>query len=206
MREFLKPVVKASRDLSRKGNINSPVLARQIVGEMYDGLGLDRPDAAATDSREVPIERPDTRRGPAKKRELPKLRVDLESLCSRTAVSFPFPSWRRSCRLADTPFDFLLDTAGMALLAVLNTSHPLFLKTKDMEQLRILAIADSILRFLVDECGMSGRKAAEVRSAWILTRTAGARRGGAHVTSPADIECYLEHGPRRGPAGGMEHP
>jgi hypothetical protein len=72
--------------------------------------------------------------------------------------------------LGVTPFDYVLDEAGTALLAVLNTGHPLCLQTKDMEQLRILAIADSILRFLVDECGMSGRKAAEVRSAWILAR------------------------------------
>jgi len=34
--------------------------------------------------------------------------------------------------------------------------------------LTVLGIADSILRYVVDECGMSGRKAAEVRGAWIL--------------------------------------
>ena len=38
MKEFLKPVVKASRELSRKDNIHSPVLARHIVDELRDAL------------------------------------------------------------------------------------------------------------------------------------------------------------------------
>ena len=168
MKEFLKPVVKASRDLGRKGKIHSPVLTQQIVGEMYVGLGLEPLGGREPPSAVKPEEpRPDDTQP---KRELPKLRVDLESLVLEDGSELShFPrgegvvDWRHAFRLPTRH-------AGMALLAVLNTNHPLFLKTKDLEQLRVLAIADSILRFLVDECGMSGRKAAEIRSEWVLER------------------------------------
>ena len=169
MKEFLKPVVRASRELSRKGNINSPVLAQQIVSEMYVGLGLESPRSHDGGSGGDALG--DQSSGDDQpKRELPKLRVDLESLVLEDGRELSLSLVEQELSTGGTPFDFLLDEAGLALLAVLNTSHPLFLETKDMEQLRILAIADSILRFLVDECGMSGRKAAEIRSAWILTR------------------------------------
>lgn len=167
MKEFLKPVVRASRELSRKHQIDSPLLAQQIVGEMYVGLGLESPQAGGSGS-EGDEPQGQVSGDDQPKRELPKLRVDLESLVLEDGRELSISLVERE--LGVTPFDYVLDEAGIALLAVLNTSHPLCLQTKDMEQLRILAIADSILRFLVDECGMSGRKAAEVRSAWILTR------------------------------------
>lgn len=168
MKEFLKPVVRASRELSRKGNINSPVLARHIVSEMRAGVGLEPPEPGGHGSEGD--EGGESSDDDLPTHELPKLRVDLESLVLEDGRELSISLVEQELSTGGTPFDFLLDEAGIALLAVLNTSHPLFLETKDVEQLRILAIADSILRFLVDECSMSGRKAAEIRSAWILTR------------------------------------
>jgi len=177
MKEFMKPVVKASRALGREGKIHSPVLTQQIVGEMYDGLGLEPLGGRGPAfGGEAGDSQPDDSQP---KRELPKLRVDLESLILEDGSELSISLVEKELSTGDTPFDFLLDTAGMALLAVLNTNHPLFLKTKDLEQLRVLAIADSVLRFLVDECGMSGRKAAEIRSEWVLKR----------LQAPAEAVC-----------------
>ena len=53
MKEFLKPVVKASRELSRKGNIHSHVLAQQIVDELHDALGLEPPGRQPSTDRTV---------------------------------------------------------------------------------------------------------------------------------------------------------
>lgn len=169
MKEFLKPIVRASRELSRKGNINSPVRAQQIVSEMYSGLGLESPQSSDGGSGgDGPVGSPSDGDEPV--RELPKLSVDLDSLELEDGRRLSLSLVERELSSGDTPFDFVLDESGMALLAVVNTSHPLFRETKDEEQLRTLAIADSILRFLVDECGMNGRKAAETRNSWILTR------------------------------------
>jgi len=164
MKEFLKPVVKASRELSRKGNINSPVVSQSIVTDMYVGVGIDPPPAAPKGggagmvAEDGPGERP--------KAELPKLRVDLEKLELENGVTINITSVEKELPSGDTAFDYLADET--TLLTLINTAHPLFMKTKDIDQLRVLAISDSILRYLVDECGMSGRKAAEVRGAWIL--------------------------------------
>jgi hypothetical protein len=50
MREFLKPVVKASRELSRPGNLHDAAKSQTIVRGMRAGLGMASADWAASDS------------------------------------------------------------------------------------------------------------------------------------------------------------
>jgi len=166
MKEFMKPVVRASQDLSRKGNVNSPVIAQGIVNDMYRGVGLDPPDTnEPVDEGDSPTGGPTTGES---KHELPRLHVNLESLVLEDGTCVSISLVEKAFPTSGTPFDFVFSSAGRSLQAVLNTNHPLHQKSRDVEQLRTLAIADCILRYLVRECAMTGDKAAEIRNIWIL--------------------------------------
>ena len=163
MREFLKPIVKASRDLSRKGNINKPGQAQEIVQDMYAGLGLDQPKVweEATGDGVDGSDGEDAQRP-----ELPRIRVETQLLQLEGNLSVSLSSVEREIPGGGTPFDFMWD--GTTLLTVINLAHPLVANTKDRDQLRLLASADSILRFLISERGLTPLRAAEVRGSWIL--------------------------------------
>jgi len=57
MKEFLKPVVMASRELSRGSNFRSPDRARQIIDELHDALGLESPERQPSTARTMPSPR-----------------------------------------------------------------------------------------------------------------------------------------------------
>ncbi|MBW2560062.1 MAG: ATP-binding protein [Deltaproteobacteria bacterium] len=166
MREFLKPIVKASRELSRKGNIHKSKMAGSIVTTMRASVGVvpagDLHGAGTVEESGV-VEPLDEECA-----ELPKLTVDPEFLQladgSRISVSLV----EKSLSSNGTPYDFLFAAQGSSLQTVLNTNHPLFEGTKDKDLLCLVAKSDSILRYLVEERGESGRKAAEIRNEWIL--------------------------------------
>ena len=69
----------------------------------------------------------------------------------------------------NVPFDLIFDDFNETpeLQAVLNTSHSLWMQSKDREQLRTLAVSDSLLRYLIDNVHMNAKQAAEARNEWI---------------------------------------
>ena len=163
MREFLKPIVKASRELSRKGNISKPEQTKQIVRDMHLALGIDQPEPTDVATKNEIAE---SDSGDAPRPELPRLRVETQILELEGNLSVGLSSVEREIPGGGTPFDFMWD--GTTLLTVINSAHPLFANAKDKDQLRLLATSDSILRFLISEKGMTPLRAAEVRGAWIL--------------------------------------
>lgn len=177
MEEFMKPIVRASRELSRQGNINSPAIRTGIVRTMRSEAGVD--------PLPVPGPTPDPTSGdepPAVcggSRELPRLQVDLEGLVLENGMRVMLSWVEADMSPSGPPFDYLPDDGdAMGIQAVLNTSHPLYAASKDLNQLRHLAVADSIQRCLVDRCALDGRAATEARNAWLLVAL-GVPEGGA---------------------------
>lgn len=176
MEEFMKPIVRASRELSRAGNINNPVKRSSVVADMRAEAGVAGQPASVEpvdcgEAGEVPAD--------SGTRELPKLQVNVEALVLEDGSRISLSLVETDMTSVGPPYDYLWDGGSpMSLQAVLNTAHPLFVGSKDVEQLRKLAVADSILRCLVDKCGMEGRRSVEARNAWLLAALSGSAREG----------------------------
>ena len=171
MTEFLKPVKKASGDLSSKGNVNNPVIAREIISNMRSGVGaepIDGPMAPAPGGAELGAEDPPMPAAPP--RELPKLRVDLGQLLLDDGTSVAITVIEKSLSSGAIPFDLIFDDFHEVpqLQAVINTAHPMWTQSNDKVQLRMLAVSDSILRYLIVRVGLGANLAAEARNEWIL--------------------------------------
>jgi hypothetical protein len=163
MKEFLRPIVKASRAVSRQGNVNRPATVNRIVSELQTALGIEPQGLADVSADASEGDPPD---GGGTRPELPRLRVEHELVELEGGHAIKVSSIERELPGGGTPFDYLWD--GTTLLTVVNTAHPLFDRSKDKEQLTVLGTSDSILRYLINECGTPPLRAAEVRAAWIL--------------------------------------
>ncbi len=172
MREFMKPITSACSNLSKKGNINVSATRNKIVGDMREVLALppaeNVPGGGATSGSEDP-EEPNgsgctTNTGPHI-----KLQVEAEQVVLETGTRISV-SWLEASLGSDgPPFDYIDDSEDpVGLQTIVNTDHPLYDRSKDPDQLRRLAVADSILRYLVDRCSVESRRAVEVRNAWLL--------------------------------------
>ncbi len=172
MKEFLKPVTKASQGLSKQKNIHNPIVSRDIIGEMRSSVGAEEwvPPTTIPVAGElgggVVMENPP----PTPERELPKLRVSFEALVLEDGARIPITIAEKAMSSTATPFDLIFDDFREVpeLQAVVNTNHELWSQSKDRPQLRMLAVGDAILRYLMQTAGMSGNQAAEARNEWIL--------------------------------------
>lgn len=172
MKEFMKPVTRASQGLSKQKNIHNPIISREIIQEMRRGVGAEQWVSPAPLGTEelcggAVMEDPPL---PAE-RELPKLRVSFEALVLEDGTRIPITVAEKAMTSTATPFDLIFDDFREVpeLQAVVNTNHELWNQSKDRSQLRMLAVGDAILRYLMQTAGMSGNQAAEARNEWILT-------------------------------------
>lgn len=169
MKVFMTPVAKASNDLSKKGNINIPAKRSEIVRKMHADVDPDEisgSDHIDEDNPPYPATEPSAH-------ELPKLEVSAEELILGNGRRIALSSIEYDMKPEGPAFDYVFDDDSasedtMNLQAVLNTSHPLFTESKDRDQLRKYALADSILRCLTDTCEMNIGLATETRNRWLL--------------------------------------
>lgn len=104
------------------------------------------------------------------------MKVEAEEVVLEDGTRLSISRIETSLGDEEPPFDYLYDDQDpVGLQTILNTDHPLFGASKDLEQLRQLAVADSILRYLVDRCGIESRRAVEVRNAWLLKALEGSQ-------------------------------
>lgn len=166
MTEFLGPIVRASRDLSRKGHINSPSKRAEVLRQMRETVG-----AEPADENELTADIPGLQ-GSNEKRdenELFKLQVEAQELLLEDETRIQITSIERSMGAEGALFDYIADgKEPVELVTVINNSHPLFESSKDAKQLATLAKADSILRYLIDKRQFEFRRAVEIRNAWLL--------------------------------------
>lgn len=182
MWEFMKPITSACSNLSKKGNINVAARRNAIVGDMLSSLGLsDAPDESAGpgDAGESSGESSgSTSDGAPTPDSLPKLRVETEQVVLEGGTRIAISHFDRSLGVDGPPFDYIPDDGDpVGLQTIINTDHPIYEHSKDLVQLRRLAVADSILRYLVDRCGIESRRAVEVRNAWLLKALDGSKGG-----------------------------
>lgn len=196
MTEFMKPVVRASRELSRQGNINVSASRSKIIDQMRAEFRLPPLGVAAGGSGDAGGRGGDiagdgdsggAADGPgtgaigfdesgSRSGGLPKVKVEAEEVVLEDGTRLSISRIETSLSDDGLPFDYLYDGQDpVELQTIVSTTHPLFAASKDLEQLRQLAVADSILRYLVDRCGIESRRAVEVRNAWLLKALEGSQ-------------------------------
>lgn len=162
MRDHLKPVVKASRDASRgktdKGKFTRAVEGlKAAMGKVSEvdlgGEEHELPTGGAPDKPAVPQE--------------PEITVEENVIVLPDGVKVGLSYVVEEFQSDQIPWDYIYDVSSGELQAVVNSSSRLFTKVKDESFLGMLALADSVASFLVDEKSFSASRAKEVRDRWL---------------------------------------
>jgi hypothetical protein len=158
MREFLKPLVRASREASRgrkdAGRFTRAVEGLKVamgkateVGPLRTEEGEPVADEPAGEPSEIGIEE----------------EVIVLPDGSKVHLTYVVEEFQSD----QTPWDYIYDAESEELAAVVNSASRLFLKVKDEGFLGMLALADSVSNFLIEHKGFGAVKAREVRDRWL---------------------------------------
>ena len=190
MKEFLKGIVSASRNVSRQGNINKPAILKQIVKELNDyystGASEDDLDPATSiDDGNESHDKKDNR-GNGKKKEIEeessvneriKAVVKEQSLILADGEIIDIAYLEKDGRSDNkAPFDYIFDEVDedednhYELQVIVFKNHPLWEKKVDTDVKRILATVDSIYRVLVEKLDRDTSEALKIRNEWIMQR------------------------------------
>ncbi len=176
MKEFLKKgVVKASRDVSRKGNVNNPTELRRIVSELntnYDNETntIDNGDTDGNQNgkkgKEPPTSINDDIKNIVKEQEL--------ILKDQKKIEITYLQKDKSGNV-HSPFDYIYsesmdDDENSELQVITYKNHPLWNKKIDSEAIQILATSDSIYRMLVEKLSFESNEASNIRNEWVNNR------------------------------------
>jgi hypothetical protein len=161
MKEYLKPVVRASREMSRGRNETK-------YAKAVDGLNIAMGKAPAvgmlTTDGDTAV--------PEDATSTSKVSTGGEVEVRANTLMLADGEVSLSCVLEDfssdqTPWDYIYDRPTRALQAVLNGNSRLFQQVSDQKFLGMLAIADSVTRFLVEEQRFPAARAREIRDRWL---------------------------------------
>lgn len=172
MREFLKPAVKASRALSRKGNINNPSERKRIVTEMQEEYSIVPPVTQERKRERGQKGTTETRKRSVGNKLKTVVREDELILENGTTIPITLVEMMSSDRV-NAPFDYIYDDAledEPTLQVIVYTNHPLFVGKENQNTIRILATAEAVFRVLVERHSVDSHKAFNIKNEWILKR------------------------------------
>lgn len=177
MSEFLKPIVAASREISRKGNISNSVKRNEIVAKMQGEYDLTDREVTPSIQNVQETEAGDlidtSNPEPLTMNEVVKTCISCDELRLQNGLHIPISFLETPWKgVSNAPFDLIYDDGledEPELQAILYTGHPLWSGKEDEGTLRVLAIADAIFRVLVDQIGMTPSEAFQVKNDWIMT-------------------------------------
>jgi len=164
MVELLKPVVEASRIMSRGRHDNSRVTrAAAKLNEAFRGpAGFVETHAGKTDEANVePV-------SPTTVNALPAARLRA----SGRTLSLPRGPIQIDAQLDNlsshlTPWDYIFESESNQLLIVVNQESATFKKMKDVDFLACIAVSDCISRFLIEREKIDPIKARRVSNEWL---------------------------------------
>ena len=153
MREFLKGVVAASYDLSRKGNINKPTERKAIISQLDKDYSIEKENTGASEaaSENTPVEesKPTTSINNTVKSIVTEKSLLLED---GSEIQITFVEKEEDGHDVG-PYDYIFDMMQepQELQVLVYKNHPLWRKKIDGEVRRIIATSDAIYRTLVVE-------------------------------------------------------
>jgi hypothetical protein len=164
MTDFLNPVVRASREMSRgkKDNtrvaravdgLNRAMGATATIGELTGGTPTDESNGGMEDSVHG---------------QSPNEEIEVEAqtiVIDGTKVHLSFIV--EDLQSEHTPWDYMYDDQSHEFQAVVNSNALLFRKVKDEAFLGMLALADTVAAWLTSDRGFDSRKARLIRDKWL---------------------------------------
>ncbi len=178
MTEYLKNIVSASRDISRKGNVNSPTEVKRIVTKLRRDYGI------ADDVYEAEYESTDATSDNKKERGNEGIQNTIKNIVTEEAlildnqgeILITFVEKENDSDIP-SPFDYIFSDVDEAddeqkaeLQVIVFNNHPLWKKKVDGESRVILATQDSIYRMLVEKLQFDTSKALKIRNEWLAKR------------------------------------
>lgn len=173
MREYLRGVVAASYDLSRKGNINKPAERKAIVSQLDKDYVVEK-EAVESPNEPKDILSKDDSKPLTTINNTVKNIVTEKSLILEDGSEIQITFLEKEEDGHDVgPYDFIFDIMQepQELQVLVYKNHPLWRKKIDSEVRKIIATSDAIYRALVDYVDIDSRKALKIRNEWVAQRT-----------------------------------
>lgn len=176
MHNFLKGIVAASSNISKKGNIHNPSELKKIVASLHSDYGIEE------EVSEQDYQSTDTKTEGGKKGNHSSINTSIKNIVTEEALILEDEGEvvityleKEDGGNVHAPFDYIFadseedDKAELQVMVFKN--HPLWKKKTDDEVMRILATSDAIYRVLVEKLGFDTSKALKIRNEWLQKRT-----------------------------------
>ena len=173
MKEFLKGVVAASYDLSRKGNINKPTERKAIISQLDKEYKIENEGEESfigcADNGSNEETKPSTSINNTVKSIVTEKSLVLED---GSEIQITFVEKEEDGHDVG-PYDYIFDIMQepQELQVLVYKNHPLWRKKIDGEVRKIIATSDAIYRALVVDLDVDSRKALKIRNEWVSQRT-----------------------------------
>lgn len=176
MKEYLRGIVAASRDISRKGNINNPGERKKIVSKLLSDYGVSDSSTESNVSEDTEVEK--------EKHKKSSINDNIKSVVTEEGLSLEGEGdimitylEKSNSGNVQAPFDYIFAESDeddkAELQVILFADHPLWRKKVDDSVRRIVATSDAIYRMLVEKFNYDTYKALKIRNEWLNKRTEG---------------------------------
>ncbi len=180
MREYLKGIVTASNNISKKGNIRNPAELKKIVSSLHDDYGISDTVSEEDFSDDTSSKGHGNKNGKnnAGINDSIKNIVTEEALIleDEGEITITYLEKEDSGNI-HALFDYIFAESDeddkAELQVILFKNHPLWSKKVDDEVRKIIATSDAIYRMLVEKLGFETSKALKIRNEWVTKRTEG---------------------------------
>ncbi len=173
MREMMKPAVKASSDMAK--NKNDDLRQAKAIRGLDWATGVVTAHEGVHGAVEVGTGAGSSAKIDTSDRESVNL-DDSNALSKKSGFNWQAEGVSLVSTFAELaierPWDYIFDSNSNELLAVVNIVSPVYLEVKDEEFLGILALAEAVMGFLINERGYRYDAAREERDKWLSTALA----------------------------------
>lgn len=174
MREYLRAMVAASNNVSKKKNISKPEELKKIVNKLSQDYGKDSPydNSDAEDQGAAKKEK-------GKNHNESSINEKIKAIVKEQSLVLPEEGEIEITYLekegsgnVQAPFDYIFSDDGdeMELQVIMFKDHPLWEKKTDSNTIKVLATYDSIYRMLVEKLGFETSEALKIRNEWMSRR------------------------------------
>ena len=173
MQNFLKDVVAASYDLSRKGNSNKPTERKAIIKKLQANYTVEDADTESSSAESDNHSNVDSKSKPSINDTVKNIVTEKTlTLEDGEEIKITFIEKEEDGHNVG-PFDYIFDQMQepSELQVLVYKNHPLWKKRIDGEVRKIIATSDAIYRTLVVELDVDSRKALTIRNEWVSQRT-----------------------------------
>ncbi len=162
MTQWLKPVVSASQNMNK--NKNDPLKKEKAIIGMRKAMGiaplLPSPLAFPADNGEITA-------ADFVKNEASGIKLRQNSILIGSDEIKLAHSLQPMGEEDYLPWDFVYDDENLELQTVINEDSPIYIAVGDEEFFAALAMADTLMTFLVSEMAVPFPKARELRDRWL---------------------------------------